>query len=186
MNPEDSSPHLFARVLPAGLAVGILLLLAWWLRTPRQAAEPASSAGVAVEASSPDIEVPAPSPGSSQVAAAPAASLAEGPVPLTLLPGHEGHGDECAECVAERKLAVYREDYAQLELAQALRGRVLPADQSTALQAACRQLSMAVVKRWSFSESRPLLAEDSAVEDLRRKILQPLIELLPPAAEDSP
>ena len=186
MNPQDSSPNRFARVLPAGLAMGLLLLLAWWLRTPRQAAEPASSSRMAAEAPSPRSEVSPPPPASSQVSAASTASLADGPVPVTLLPGHEGHGDECAECVAERKLAVYREDYAQLEFAQALRGRVLPVDQSAALQAACRQLSMAVVKRWSFSESRPLLAEDAAVEDLRRTILQPLIELLPQAAEDSP
>jgi len=117
------------------------------------------------------------------MAAVPAAGRS---LPVAVLPGHEGHGDECAECFAERKLAVYREDYAQLQFSLALQGRVLPADQSADLQDACRRFSRAVLREWSFSDSKPRLPDDAAVENLRSEMLQPLIERLPPVIDDAP
>lgn len=116
-----------------------------------------------------------------QPVAAPSA-LPEAP-PVVVAAGHEGHGDECAQCLAERKLAVYREDYAKLQFEQALRDRVLPADQGAELLEACRKFSRAVVREWSFGRSMPLLEDDDSVERLRSQILQPLIDRLPPADE---
>lgn len=114
--------------------------------------------------------------------AAALAALPEAP-PVVAAPGHEGHGDECAQCLAERKLAVYREDYAKLQFEQALRDRMLPADQGAELLEACRKFSKSVVREWSFGRSMPLLMDDESVERLRSQLLQPLIDRLPPADE---
>lgn len=165
--------------------VALLLMLAgivWWRH---------EAPGVPVAASS--VEVPAKAGPTSAVppqdAPAPAETstpTGKAPLPTAVLPGHEGHGDECAECLAERKLAVYRQDYAQLQFAQALQGRVLPAELSGELQDACHRFSRAVLREWSFTDSKPRLPDDATVENLRSEMLQPLIERLPPAVEEAP
>jgi hypothetical protein len=165
--------------LPAGGLLIVLAALIWWRR-----GSPAA----------PAVDLPTRIVAGAELS--PAAPLTEAAVaavptgvrslPVAVLPGHEGHGDECAECFAERKLAVYREDYAQLQFSLALQGRVLPADQSAELQDACRRFSRAVLREWSFSDSKPRLPDDAAVENLRSEMLQPLIERLPPVLDDAP
>jgi hypothetical protein len=185
MNPEDPDRDRIRRGMAIGIAAGGLLCVAWWMRTDRQAPELSPPARPSIEAPVSTTKA-AGTPPPSTVGAAPAPAPPAVTLPVTVLPGHEGHGDECAECVAERKLAAYREDYARLEFAQAVQGRVLPADQSAALQDACRRFSRAVLREWSFSESKPRLPDDAIVNKLRSEMLQPLIERLPLAAEDPP
>lgn len=93
--------------------------------------------------------------------------------------GHEGHGDECAQCLAERKLATYREDYARIHYDRAMEER--HADEREALEVldACRVLAGKVLREWSFSESRPVLPPDEVVDARQREILDPLLSRLP-------
>ncbi len=168
------------------LSVVALLLMvagiAWW----RHEAPGAPIAALPVEVPAKTGPTSAVPPQDAPAPAETSTPPGKAPLPAAVLPGHEGHGDECAECLAERKLAVYREDYAQLHFAQAVQGRVLPAEITGELQDACRRFSRAVVREWSFTDSKPRLPDDATVESLRSEMLQPLIERLPPAVEEAP
>jgi hypothetical protein len=172
-----------SRMLLSVIAVLLMLAgIAWW-RYEAPGTPVAALSESTVVKTGPSFAVPlrdAPEP-------AEIATLTwKAPLPSADPPGHEGHGDVCAECLAERKLAVYREDYAQLQFAQALQGRVLPAELSGELQDACRRFSRAVLREWSFTDSKPRLPDDATVENLRSEMLHPLIERLPPAVAEAP
>lgn len=100
-------------------------------------------------------------------------------LPAAIPAGHEGHGPECAACVAERGLAVCREDYAQMEYAR-LSGE-LEADeaQAKALLENCRRFAAAVVKEWSHANSRPVMPADAIVAARRQEILAPILDKIP-------
>lgn len=66
--------------------------------------------------------------------------------------GHEGHGDECAQCLAERKLAACREDYALLCYSQLAETHELDGAPDAKLLEACRRLAASVLTEWSFPE----------------------------------
>jgi hypothetical protein len=93
--------------------------------------------------------------------------------------GHEGHGDECAQCLADRKLAAYREDYARMQHARVLNDRDADEEKSLEVLDACRVLAGKVLQEWSFSESRPVLPPDDVVDARQREILEPLLTRLP-------
>lgn len=151
--------------------VGALLLLAAVLawRQLGPSAAPASSAPPVAAPAKPRPAGPPPSE-TMPAAVAPPALSGEEPVPA-VLPGHEGHGDECAECLGWRKLSVYREDYAQLQLSLVTAEKPLDPEETRRLHEACRRLAASVLLRWSFSDSRPVLAADEVVEAKRREIL---------------
>ena len=94
------------------------------------------------------------------------------------LPGHEGHGDECAECRAERKLVVYREDFAQLHFSRIRDEFELDDERSAEALEACRRFARSVLTEWSFSDSKPRLPEDATLEVRQREFLGPLLDTL--------
>lgn len=172
-----------SRMLLSVVAVLLMLaVIAWWRHESPGTSAADLPVGVPAKTEPSSADPPQDAPEPAEIATL----TGEAPLPAAVLPGHEGHGDECAECLAQRKLAVYREDYAQLQLAQALQGRVLPAGLGAELQDACRRFSRAVLREWSFTDSMPRLADDATVERLRSEMLQPLIERLPPAVEEAP
>ncbi len=181
MEREPERPVRRRMLLLAGILLAVAGGLGWWLASGGEGgAEVAVATPVRTERPAPVAARPVERSVAEPVAAL--AALPEAP-PVEVTPGHEGHGDECAQCLAERKLAVYREDYAKLQFEQALRDRALPADQGAELLEACRKFSKAAIREWSFGRSMPLLADDESVERLRNQILQPLIDRLPPAEE---
>jgi hypothetical protein len=101
-------------------------------------------------------------------------------VPPQIPAGHEGHGSECAACVAERGLAACREDYAQMEYARLLEQVNADGTQSAKLLEECRRFAAAVIKDWSHAKSRPELPADQVVAAKRQEILEPVLAGLPP------
>jgi hypothetical protein len=149
-----------------GAALILAAALAWLQFKP-------ASRVIAVESASPGAAVHPARRATSAVAIAPEENPLPDDAPFpAVLPGHEGHGDECAECFGQRKLASYREDYARLQLSL-VTADAPPLDpaETRRLLAACRQLAASVLLRWSFSDSRPVLAADDVVEAKRREIL---------------
>ena len=118
-------------------------------------------------------------------APAPAAPDFSAAIPPAIPAGHEGHGDECAACAAERGLAACREDYAQMEYARLLDQLDADEPQAKLLLEGCRRLAAAVVKDWSHAKSRPEMPADSVIADQRQAILEPLLATIPrkPSAE---
>ena len=188
MNSADS--HLLAsrRMIPAGIMLVLLFGGVALLLRPHPGDSEGHQASPAATAAAPFKSKQHGGGASLPVAATPA-SLPSGGSPdtvATVLPGHEGHGDECAQCLAERKLAVYREDFAQLHCTQASEGRAPTPEQANELLDACRRFSKSALREWSFSDSKPRLADDSTLETLRSEMLQPLIDRLLPAVDDAP
>jgi hypothetical protein len=191
MSSADSHLLTSRRMISAGilLALSLALGIAVLFQQPEPVspeksspAPPPAAASSKPEprASAADIERPV-------AAGAPSVSSAGSPeLVAAVLPGHEGHGDECAQCLAERKLAVYREDFAQLHFTQASEGRAPTPEQAAELLDACRLFSKSALREWSFSEAKPRLTDDSTLEKLRSEMLQPLIERLPKAADEAP
>lgn len=175
-------------MISAGIFVALALGIASLFRRPDPTGSEGNSAGAATATApskvAPRGEKPAGQPVLSQVPQVPSAGSTA--VVAAVLPGHEGHGDECAQCLAERKLAVYREDFAQLHFTQAAQCRAPTPEQATELLDACRVFSMSALREWSFSDAKPRLADDSTLEKLRSELLQPLIERLPAAADEAP
>ena len=165
MHP-DHRPHRLARriLLPVLLLCGLVAAIVW-------------------RPGSPDEAAPSAVPGKVSPRPAAAAPLPEEPA-VAATPGHEGHGDECAHCLGERKLALYREDYAALLLARTEETAAPDPAQEDLVLAACRRVAAAVLTEWSFSESRPLLPPDDVVEARRREILGPVLASLPPKPAD--
>lgn len=98
--------------------------------------------------------------------------------PSAVLPGHEGHGDECAQCLAERKLVDYREDFALLHFSRIQEEFEIDAPRSAEVLDACRLFARSVLTEWSFSDKKPRLPEDAALEARRSEILGPLLGTL--------
>jgi hypothetical protein len=96
-------------------------------------------------------------------------------VPPRILPGHEGHGQECAACAAERGLAACREDYAQMEYARLLDELDADGPQAAKLLEECRRFAAEVIKDWSPAKSRPELPADAVVDARRKEILEPAL-----------
>ncbi len=105
--------------------------------------------------------------------------------PPSIPPGHEGHGDNCAECLAARRLAACREDYAQLCYTQLAEAYEFSGEKAPQLLDACRRFAASVLKEWSFSESKPLLPPDEIVEARRREFVSPLLAGLAAKQEDT-
>lgn len=100
-------------------------------------------------------------------------------VPPQIPAGHEGHGPECAACVAERGLAACREDYAQMEYARLLDQVDADGPQAAKLLEECRRFASAVIKDWSHAKSRPELPADEVVAARRQEILEPVLAGIP-------
>ncbi len=100
-------------------------------------------------------------------------------VPPRILPGHEGHGPECAGCAAERGLAACREDYAQMEYARLLDELDADGPQAAKLLEECRRFAAEVIKDWSPAKSRPELPADAVVAARRKEILEPVLAGIP-------
>ncbi len=118
-------------------------------------------------------------PRSPDPAATPSAAASD------VLPGHEGHGDGCAQCLAERKLIVYREDFAQLHFSRLQEEFELDEARSGEVLDACRVFARSVLTEWSFSDSKPRLPEDAALEARRQQILGPVLTKLPSKAGEN-
>lgn len=187
MSSADSHLRTSRRMISAGILLALALGIAALFRQPDAAGpeeNPAASNNTAAPSEAASRENSA-GIGSAVAAEAPERSSVGSPEEISaVLPGHEGHGDECAQCLAERKLAVYREDFAQLHFGQASEGRAPTPEQAMELLDACRRFSKSALPEWSFSDAKPRLADDSTLEKLRSKVLQPLIERLPPAVDD--
>ncbi len=104
-------------------------------------------------------------------------------LPPVIPAGHEGHGEECASCAAERGLATCREDYAQMEYARLREDLDADEGQSRLLLENCRRFAAAVVKEWSHARSRPVLPPDEVVAGLRQQILDPSLSGIPQKTE---
>jgi hypothetical protein len=184
MNPAKPRPRAFRQTILGCLVLAMIAGIAALLWSPRSGEDLAPASPIAtgklavrmVTAKEEKPAQPAPSPG--PVAAPSAVSSA-------ILPGHEGHGDECAECLAERKLVVYREDFAQLHFSRIQEEFELDAARSDDVLDACRVFARAVLSEWSFSDSKPRLPEDAALEARRQQILGPMLANLPPKAGDN-
>ena len=115
---------------------------------------------------------------STPVTPAPAVPVAsvEAATPPSVEPGHEGHGDECAHCFGEKRLAACREDYARLCHSQMTQAYVIGEGKSPQVLDACRRFAGSVLKDWSHAESRPVLPSDEIVEARRREIVGPLLQ----------
>lgn len=189
MSSADSHLRRSRRMISGGIVLALALGIAALLQRPEPTGEernPAAATATAAPSKLAPREMAAGTerPAVSQVPALSSAGSAA--VATAVLPGHEGHGDECAQCLAERKLAVYREDFAQLHFTQASEGRAPTPEQATELLEACRLFSKSALREWSFSDAKPRLADDRTLEDLRSELLQPLIERLPTAVDEAP
>lgn len=183
MRSADSHPSPSRRVILACLALALVLGIAALFRGRRDGIgndRSGASAVATTKASTRPLEVKAADP----VRASEAGSE-QLPAPVAaVLPGHERHGDECAQCLAERKLFVYREDYAQLHFKRIRDEFELDPAGSGEMLDACRRFARTVLTEWSFSDSKPRLAEDAVVESRRREILDPLLGGLSRKPED--
>lgn len=186
MSSADSHLRTSRRMISAGILLALALGIAALFRQPDPVG-PEENPAASNTTAAPSMAAPRVISASIEravAAEAPEGSSVGSPEEITaVLPGHEGHGDECAQCLAERKLAVYREDFAQLHFTQATEGRAPTPEQAIELLDACRLFSKSALREWSFSESKPCLADDSTLEKLRSEMLQPLIERLPPAVD---
>jgi hypothetical protein len=184
MNSAKARPRASRQTILVGLVLAMLVGIAALLQSPRAGEEltPSShiSAGkVAVRIEQAKEEKPA------QAAPSPGPAATPSAVSSAIRPGHEGHGDECAQCLAERKLVVYREDFAQLHFSRIQEEFELDASRSGEVLDACRVFARAVLTEWSFSDSKPRLPEDAALEARRQQILGPKLANLPPKAGES-
>lgn len=181
MSSVDTPLRTSRRMITAGILLVLALGIAALFRPPepvRPEDHSTASANAAAPSGLAEIESPV-------ATETPEVSSVGSPEEITAVPpGHEGHGDECAQCLAERMLAIYREDFARLHFAQASEGRAPTPEQASALLDACRLFSRSALREWSFSDAKPRLADDSTLEKLRSEMLQPLIERLPPAVDD--
>ena len=186
MSSADSHLRTSRRMISAGIVLALALGIAALFREPESASQQGPpqppSASATQSGSAPRVAEADALPA---VAADPPVVSSVGSLEevATVLPGHEGHGDECAQCLAERKLAVYREDFAQLHFTQASEGKAPTPEQAAVLLDACRRFSNSALREWSFSDAKPRLADDRTLEKLRSEMLQPLIERLPPAVD---
>lgn len=174
-------------MISAGILLALALGIASLFQQPEAGGTKGDSAGATTTAAPSKVSLREEAAGQAVVSQAPSLSSAgSAAVTAAVLPGHEGHGDECAQCLAERKLAVYREDFAQLHFTQAAQGRAPTPEQAAELLDACRLFSKSALREWSFSDAKPRLADDVTLEKLRSELLQPLIERLPSAADEAP
>lgn len=174
-------------MISAGILLALAVGIAALFQRPGETAPEGDSAGATTTTATSKVSLREKAAGQPVVSLVPEVSSAGSTaVAAAVLPGHEGHGDECAQCLAERKLAVYREDFAQLHFTQAAEGRAPTPEQASELLDACRLFSMSALREWSFSDAKPRLADDSTLEKLRSELLQPLIERLPSAADEAP
>ena len=185
MNSAKARPRASRQTILVCLVLAMIVGIAALLQSPRAGeaqtpSSPISTGKVAVriieQAKQEKPAKAAPSPGP---AATPSA------VSSAILPGHEGHGDECAQCLAERKLVVYREDFAQLHFSRIQEEFELDASRSGEVLDACRVFARTVLTEWSFSDSKPRLPEDAALEARRQQLLGPMLANLPPKAGES-
>ena len=176
MDPAASPSRASRRMFVACLALAGIVGIAALFRSIRDGAGDESSPPPSIAAgkhgprlkATNELKVTAAIPGDT-AAATPAAAL----------PGHEGHGDECAQCLAERKLVDYREDFALLHFSRVRDEFELDETRSGEVLDACRRFARSVLTEWSFSDKKPRLPEDAALEARRREILGPLLGTLP-------
>ena len=184
MNSAKARPRASRQTILVCLVLAMIVGTAALLQSPRAGEEPAPSSPispgkVAVRIEQAREEKPA------QAAPSPGPAATPSAVSSAILPGHEGHGDKCAQCLAERKLVVYREDFAQLHFSRIQEEFELDASRSGDVLDACRVFARAVLTEWSFSDSKPRLPEDAALEARRQQILGPMLANLPPQAGES-
>jgi len=173
---SESSPRAFVRwplwVLAAAL-VAVVFKLGHRPQAPQATATAVSSPPATklpreesriLKTSAPDTPAPAVPPATVEAATPPPSE-----------PGHEGHGDECAHCFGEKRLAACREDYARLCYSQVTQEYVIDEGKSPQVLDACRRFASSVLKEWSHSGSRPVLPPDEIVEARRREIIGPLL-----------
>lgn len=184
MNSAKARPRASRQTILVCIVLAMIVGTAALLQSPRTGEElapssPISTGKVAVRIEQAREEKPA------QAAPSPGPAATPSAVSSAILPGHEGHGDECAQCLAERKLVVYREDFAQLHFSRIQEEFELDASRSGDVLDACRVFARAVLTEWSFSDSKPRLPEDAALEARRQQILGPKLANLPPKAGES-
>ncbi len=183
--PSVSSFRTALRWLPPVLLVAAILLAL--KNRPEEArreeAVPPAASRKTEREPSPAPRRVLPLPAEEDPAAAVAAAAQA--LPPVFPSGHEGHGDECAECLAARRLAACREDYAQLCYTQLAEAYVIGGEMSPRVLEACRRFAASVLKEWSFSESKPLLPPDEIVEARRREFVSPLLAGLAAKQEDT-
>lgn len=187
MNPIDPGSSVSRRAIAACLALALIVGFGAWILSP-----PDGSAGEGGAPSDAATAKLAPRVKESKGGELAGAEAAQVPVVVAppvdagdVLPGHEGHGDECAQCLAERKLFVYREDFAQLHFTRIHEEFELDEGRSAELLDACRRFARAVLTEWSFSDSKPRLPDDAVLESRRHEILGPLLGDLSRKPEDN-
>ncbi len=82
-------------------------------------------------------------------------------------------------------MIVYREDFAQLHFSRLQEEFELDDAQSGEVLDACRVFARWVLTEWSFSDSKPRLPEDAALEARRQQILGPVLANRPSKAGEN-
>lgn len=95
---------------------------------------------------------------------------------------HDHHHIEgnCAHCIEEEKLTIFRAEYANLRMRMLADLYEIDAASEPELRSACVKLADKVIRRWSFTDSKPLLLPEQEINLLEATILHPLTEKLTP------
>lgn len=86
--------------------------------------------------------------------------------------------ETCAVCVAEKKLTPLRDEYAEMRFDALVEAYQIPESHFDELRTACNDIARATVREWSFSETRPLLVDDTARQQIEEQRLKALLEEL--------